>query len=95
LSSRWPYCASHIQSGRPVREILAEAIPATHCWQVYHVAGINIGVGIWGDSCTKTAYLVRHLISVISVFGYSLPSYVAAMLLALVFGFALGQLDGA
>jgi peptide/nickel transport system permease protein len=90
-----PYLRESYQSGRPVSEILAEAIPNTAllagiAMLLATVLGILFGVlaalrpHTWGD----------HLISVLSVFGYSLPSYVAAMLLALIFGFWLGDRTG-
>ncbi len=95
LVLKMPYLRESYQSGRPVDDILAEAIPATALLAgtaliLATVLGIFLGI---------LAALRPHsgwdqLISVVSVFGYSLPSYVAAMLLALVFGYWLGDLTG-
>lgn len=92
---KMPYLRESYQSGRPVSEILADAIPNTAL-----LAGIamlfatllGIGLGVW--AAVKPHTLIDHLIAVLSVLGYSVPSYVAAMLLALVFGFALGDWTG-
>ena len=90
-----PYLRESYQSGRPVWDILAEAIPATAL-----LAGVAIllatllGVFFGIIAALKQHQFTDHLIAVLSVFGYSLPSYVAAMLLALVFGFALSDWTG-
>lgn len=90
-----PYLRESYQSGRPVTEILAEAIPNTAL-----LAGIAmllatiIGILLGVLAALQPHTFWDHLISVLSVFGYSLPSYVAAMLLALVFGYALGDWTG-
>ena len=86
-----PYLRESYQTGRPVREILADAIPATSL-----LAGISmlfavvLGLFFGVVAALKQHTWWDHVISVVSVLGYSLPSYVAAMLLALIFGFALG-----
>ncbi|HPI05558.1 MAG TPA: ABC transporter permease [Saprospiraceae bacterium] len=90
-----PYLRESYQSGRPVSEILAEAIPNTAL-----LAGIAmllatlLGILFGVLAALRPHTVGDHLISVFSVFGYSLPSYVAAMLLALVFGFWLGDRTG-
>ncbi len=95
LALKLPYLRSSYQSGRPVREILAEAIPATAL-----LAGVSmllatiLGLLFGVIAALKSNTAWDYVISVVSVFGYSLPSYVAAMLLALVFGFALGSFTG-
>jgi peptide/nickel transport system permease protein len=95
LALKWPYLRESYQSGRPVSEILAEAIPTTAL-----LAGIAmllatiLGVAFGIVAALRPHGFWDHSISVISVFGYSLPSYVAAMLLALVFGYALGNWTG-
>lgn len=95
LVLKTPYLRESYQSGRPVAEILAEAIPATAL-----LAGtallLAIVLGIFfGVVAALHPHGVRdQLISVVSVFGYSLPSYVAAMLLALVFGYWFGDRTG-
>ena len=95
LVLKWPYLRESYQSGRPVSEILAEAIPNTAL-----LAGIAmllatlLGILFGVLAALRPHTWVDHLIAVLSVFGYSLPSYVAAMLLALVFGYWLGDHTG-
>lgn len=90
-----PYLRESYQSGRPVAEILAEAIPNTAllagiAMLLATILGILFGV----LAALRPHTVWDHLISVLSVFGYSLPSYVAAMMLALIFGYALGDWTG-
>jgi peptide/nickel transport system permease protein len=95
LVIKFPYLRESYQSGRPVTEILADAIPATAllagtAMLLATFLGLILGV----FAALRPHTWVDHLISVVSVFGYSLPSYVAAMLFALVFGYALGDWTG-
>lgn len=90
-----PYLRESYQSGRPVSEILSEAIPNTAllagiAMLLATILGIFFGV----LAALRPHTFADHVISVFSVFGYSLPSYVAAMLLALVLGYALGDWTG-
>lgn len=95
LVLKFPYLRESYQSGRPVTEILAEAIPATALLAgtsmlLATILGILLGV----FAALRPHTWLDYLVSVTSVFGYSLPSYVAAMLFALVFGYALGDWTG-
>ncbi|MBK6994466.1 MAG: ABC transporter permease [Lewinellaceae bacterium] len=95
LVLKFPYLRESYQSGRPVTEILADAIPATAllagtAMLLATILGLLFGI----VAALKQHSWLDHLVSVISVFGYSLPSYVAAMLFALVFGYALGEWTG-
>lgn len=95
LVLKMPYLRESYQSGRPVREILADAIPATallagSAMLLATFLGIFLGV----FAALRPHTWLDYLVSVLSVFGYSLPSYVAAMLFALVFGYALGDWTG-
>jgi peptide/nickel transport system permease protein len=87
-----PYLRESFQSGRKVTEILKDAIPQTAvlalvAMLIATILGIALGVftalrpGSWLD----TSAIVT------SVMGYSLPSYIAAMILALVFGYWLAD----
>lgn len=89
-----PYLRESYQSGRPVAEILAEAIPNTAL-----LAGIAMLLAtILGILFGVLAALHPHGLGSPDFgafcFGYSLPSYVAAMMLALIFGYALGDWTG-
>jgi ABC-type dipeptide/oligopeptide/nickel transport system permease component len=95
LVIKFPYLRESYQSGRPVTEILADAIPATAllagtAMLLATILGLMFGV----FAALKPHTWLDHLVSVISVFGYSLPSYVAAMFFALVFGYAFGNWTG-
>ncbi|MBC7777326.1 MAG: ABC transporter permease [Phycisphaerae bacterium] len=95
LVLKLPYLRESYQSGRPVTEILADAIPATAllagtAMLLATFLGLIFGI----LAALRPHTWLDHLVSVISVFGYSLPSYVAAMLLALIFGYALGDWTG-
>lgn len=90
-----PYLRESYQTGRPVAEILADAIPVTALLAIVALllaTILGIGFGVIAALRPHTGW--DHFISVISVFGYSLPTYVAAMLLVLVFGYALGDWTG-
>lgn len=92
---KYPYLRESYQSGRPVTEILAEAIPSTallagSAMLLATILGILLGVA----SALRPHTWLDYGISVGSVLGYSLPSYVAALLLALLFGFVWGEWTG-
>jgi peptide/nickel transport system permease protein len=95
LVLKFPYLRESYQSGRPVTEILADAIPATALLAgTAMLLATFLGMLLGVFAALRPHTWVDHLISVVSVFGYSLPSYVAAMLFALVFGYALGDWTG-
>jgi peptide/nickel transport system permease protein len=95
LALKMPYLRESYQSGRPVWDILAEAIPATALLAgVAMLLATILGLFFGVIAALKKHGAWDHVISILSVFGYSLPSYVAAMLLALVFGYALGEWTG-
>ncbi len=90
-----PYLRESYQTGRSVSEILAEAIPKTiilalSAILLATIIGIILGVfaavkqNTWLDSSAVVG----------SVLGYSLPSYVTAIILALVFGYLLADYTG-
>ena len=95
LVLKFPYLRESYQSGRPVTEILADAIPATALLAgTAMLLATFLGLFFGVFAALRPHSWIDHLVSVFSVFGYSLPSYVAAMLLALVFGYALGDWTG-
>lgn len=90
-----PWLRESYQTGRPVDELLSEAVPSTailaaSAMLLAILPGILLGILAALYAGTRRDYLV----SVVSVFGYSVPSYVAAVLLALVFGYYLGDYTG-
>lgn len=90
-----PYLRRSYQSKRPVAEILSEAFPptmilATVAMVVATFLGLILGVlsALFKDSIfDKTALVV-------SVFGMSLPSFFAAILIAWLFAFVLAEYTG-
>ncbi len=95
LVLKMPYLRESYQTGRSVTEILRGAIPQTAILAVVAmiiatILGIFLGVvaslrpGSWFDTSSIVA----------SVAGYSLPSYIVAMILALVFGYWLSDWTG-
>jgi peptide/nickel transport system permease protein len=90
-----PYLRVSFQTGRRVTEILADAIPPTlilacSAMLIATILGIILGV----VSALKPNGIWDQFISVVSVFGYSLPSYAAAIFMALLFGYFLSDWTG-
>ncbi|MBM3405095.1 MAG: ABC transporter permease [Bacteroidetes bacterium] len=90
-----PYIRRSYQTNRSVSEILLEAFPNTLILAVTAMAfafffGILFGVvcAVWKDTFIDRALLV------ISVFGMSLPSFLAAILIAWIFAFLLAEYTG-
>lgn len=95
LVLKYPYLRESYQSGRRVTEVLRDALPATALLAIASIivaAFLGIGLGIW--SALRQNTITDHLISVVSVLGYSLPSYVAAMILALALGYWWADITG-
>jgi peptide/nickel transport system permease protein len=90
-----PFLRESFQSGRPVTDILKDAIPQTailafFAMVIATIIGIFLGVvaslkpGSWFDTTSIVA----------SVMGYSLPSYIVAMILALTLGYWFADWTG-
>lgn len=95
LLLKQPYLRESYQTGRSVSAILKEAIPKTILLALCSIIlasilGIFLGViaAIYKNSFTDNVAVVC------SVIGYSLPSYVTAIILALIFGYYLGDITG-
>jgi ABC-type dipeptide/oligopeptide/nickel transport system permease component len=90
-----PYLRESYQTGRKVSDLLRGAIPQTAilalaAMAIATVLGILLGViaALKPNSWFDTTSIVA------SVAGYSLPSYIVAMMLALVFGYWLADWTG-
>jgi len=90
-----PYLRRSYQSKRKVTSIMADAFPATLILAVVSmlfafIIGLIIGIlrAIFKDTWFD------RLISVLSVFGMSLPSFFAAILVAWIFAFVLAKYTG-
>lgn len=90
-----PYLRESYQTGRKVWNILRDAIPQTAILAFAAIiiaafAGIFLGIiaalkpGSWFDTSAL----------ILSVLGYSLPSYIIAMMFALIFGYWLSAYTG-
>lgn len=95
LILKWPYLRESYQQGREVTSMLKEAIPktlllATAAMILALIIGVIIGLlaALYADT-----WIDRLAVS-ISVLGISLPSYVSAIILALVFGYLLADWTG-
>ncbi len=90
-----PYLRRSYQTNRPVAEILAAAFPNT---LLLAVAAISFGLllgGVLGvlTALSPHAWLGRSTLF-LSVLGMSLPSFFAAILIAWLFAYVLGDLTG-
>lgn len=90
---KYPYLRYSYQSGRPVGDLLKSTIPKTlilalAAFVFAAVFGIFFGI-IAAISKGKT---LDNIILIISTIGISLPSYVAAIFCALLFGFILSPI---
>jgi peptide/nickel transport system permease protein len=95
LCLKKPNLRESYQSGRPVAEILAQAIPATlilACAAMLFSICLGVPMGI--ISALKPRSFIDFGISLVSVLGYSLPSYVVAMGLALLMGYLWSDWTG-
>jgi ABC-type dipeptide/oligopeptide/nickel transport system permease component len=90
-----PYLRESYQSGRLVSKILGDAIPKTALLALIAILFATIiGIALGVLASLRQNSWVDNLTSVLSIMGYSLPSYVAAMLFALLFGYWLGDWTG-
>ena len=95
LVLKTPYLRRSYQSKRNVTEIIADSFPATFILALVSILfaffiGVTIGVL---RAINKDTWFDR-LASVISVFGMSLPSFFAAILIAWLFAFVLAKYTG-
>jgi len=95
LVTKWPYLRDSYQTGAPVTRILATAIPRTMilAFSAIFLAAI-LGIALGVVAALNQNSWFDHLAVTTSVAGISLPSYVSAMILALVFGYYLSDYTG-
>ncbi len=90
-----PYLRESYQKGRLVSEMLAEAIPRTFILGLTAIGlAILIGLVLGVFAALRQHSWFDHFAVTISVIGISVPSYVSAMVLALVFGYWLRDYTG-
>jgi ABC-type dipeptide/oligopeptide/nickel transport system permease component len=95
LVLKFPYLRRSFQSNKKVSEIIWEHMAGTFWLAVsamLFATVLGIGMGIWA-SLRQNTWIDHTLISA-SVIGISMPSFVAAILMAMVFGFYLSHITG-
>ena len=95
LILKMPYLRESYQSGRSVKALIAEAFPITLLLSIVSfLFAILIGVCLGTISALRYNTWIDRAIIAISSIGYSLPSYVIAMAVAIVFAFYLQKYTG-
>jgi len=90
-----PYLRRSWQSKRMVMDILAEAFPKTILLAVVSILfAMFAGVAIGAVVAMTDNKIVNKLVIIVTVFGMSLPSFFAAILIAWVFAFLLADYTG-
>jgi peptide/nickel transport system permease protein len=79
-----------IQFGRPVRELLAERLPATLLLGTLTLA-VTFGAGLWLGvvQARRRGRAADHALTVLSLAGHAMPSFWLGLMLALLFGVTL------
>lgn len=92
---KFPYLRRSYQSKKKVNEIISEALPNTAILAfTAMIFAVIAGVGLGIISAIKQNKFADRLISVVSVFGMSLPSFFAAIIIAWIFAFILAEYTG-
>lgn len=95
LVFKTPYLRQSFQYGRSVSEMIGEALPPTILLATAAIVlAILIGIPLGVFAALKQNTWFDYLSVITSVAGISLPSYVSAMILALIFGFYLQDWTG-
>jgi ABC-type dipeptide/oligopeptide/nickel transport system permease component len=95
LVLKWPYLRRSFQTNKKVTEIILDNIFDTF-WLAFSamvfasIVGILLGV----IAALRQNTWLDHLIISFSVFGISIPSFVSAILMAMIFGFYLSDFTG-
>lgn len=83
------------QTGIDVVTLLAESIPSTVLLAIVALLlAVAVGVPLGVLASAKRGTLLDTSIVLLSTIGISVPSYVSSIVLALVFGYVLGDLTG-
>lgn len=95
IGLKWPWFRESYQSGRKVSEILSESFFNTFILATAAmILAIAIGLVLGVFASLKKGTLADHAIVGLSTFGYSVPSYVTAIVLGIIFGFYLKSFTG-
>lgn len=92
---KYPYFRSSYQTGNQVITMLRDSIPKTMLLALFaFVIAVVMGILLGIIAALRKDSWIDTLIVSTSVVGYSVPSYVSAIVLALVFGYWLKALTG-
>lgn len=95
LVLKMPYLRESYQTGYKVANILYTKVPRTAVLAFFSIfLATIIGVVLGVTAALYQNTWLDNIAVVVSVLGYSLPSYVTAMILALVFAYYLGDYTG-
>ncbi len=90
-----PYLGRSYQTNEKVLEILKQKVPRTFILAFLSITlATIIGIIIGVVAALNQHTWIDNLCQMLSVLGYSLPSYVTAIILALIFAFYLGDFTG-
>ena len=95
LVLKWPYLRESFVNGRPVTEMLFEKVPQTAILALAAISlGLLFGIVLGIIAALRQHSWLDHSAVFSSVVGISIPSYVSAMVLALLFGYWLRSWTG-
>jgi peptide/nickel transport system permease protein len=95
LILKWPNLRESYQSGRPVADILADAIPITLILAITSMIFASLfGIFLGILAAVRRGTWVESSALVLSTIGYSLPSYAAGIFIAILFAYILHGFTG-
>lgn len=95
LVLKWPYLRESYQTGRSVSEILKEKVPRTAILALAAILiGLVLGILLGVGAALRQHSAFDNFAVFTSVLGYSLPSYVTGIVIAIVFGYYLSDYTG-
>jgi len=90
-----PYLRESYQSGRAVSQMILQALPSTLLLAVSAILiALILGIVFGLISALHEGNWIDDFLLTLSTLGYSIPSYVSAIVFALIFGYLLHHLTG-
>lgn len=88
LVLKWPYLRRSFQSRRPVLDVLLDHLPGTAALALAALAlAASLGIALGTVAALRPGSWLDQSLLTITVLGISVPSFVAAIFIALTFGF--------
>lgn len=95
IGVKWPYLRESYQSGRSVTELILSAFPNTLLLTLFAIGlAIILGILLGIIAALNKGSWLDDTIIFISTLGYSVPSYVTAIVLGVIFGYYLRDITG-